>query len=225
VGRHHCWAAGPLGLGLSLYILYPIYYQYIIHYTSTWYQRARLGLGFHPSRHLPPLTPTAACPTSSRLPHVQPPHREAHPSLPGRLPCSHCLLPPPTGVRGLGFLPLHPQPSPALGPAAAPRRLILPSRGRPPSSQPPPPLCQRARATSAGHHHLVLLPPHLTSPHLRPPQARAQHGSAAMATAGARRPRRLGCCGLGPDVAPASHGAGAGAATPAATQPRRRTGS
>jgi hypothetical protein len=28
VGRHHCWAAGSLGLGLSLYILYPIYYQY-----------------------------------------------------------------------------------------------------------------------------------------------------------------------------------------------------
>ena len=32
LGRHHCWAASPLGLGLSLYILYPIYYQYIIHY-------------------------------------------------------------------------------------------------------------------------------------------------------------------------------------------------
>jgi hypothetical protein len=30
--------------------------------------KARLGLGFHPSRHLPPPTPTAACPTSSRRP-------------------------------------------------------------------------------------------------------------------------------------------------------------
>jgi hypothetical protein len=44
VGRHHCWAAGPLGLGLSIYILYLIYYQYIINpLNSTWYQRARVS--------------------------------------------------------------------------------------------------------------------------------------------------------------------------------------
>jgi hypothetical protein len=61
VGRHHCWAAGPLGLGLSLYIYcIPSIINILLH-PSTWYQRTRLG--FHPSRHLPP---PIACPTSSR---------------------------------------------------------------------------------------------------------------------------------------------------------------
>jgi hypothetical protein len=56
MGRHHCWAADPLELGLSLYILYPIYYQYIIHYTILHGIRG-LGLGFL----LPPPTPAASC--------------------------------------------------------------------------------------------------------------------------------------------------------------------
>lgn len=35
VGRHHCWAAGPLGLGSCKYILYPIYAIYQALHTPT----------------------------------------------------------------------------------------------------------------------------------------------------------------------------------------------
>jgi hypothetical protein len=56
VCRHHCWAAGPLGLGLSLYIYcIPSIINTTVH-SSTWYQRIRFRV-FPP---LLPLQPPAA---------------------------------------------------------------------------------------------------------------------------------------------------------------------
>ena len=79
VGRHHCWVAGPLGLGpirvrLSLYIV-PILYaiQSTIH-SPIWYQ-TRLGFLFPTAAGCS--IPAAATHISRRRP------REAHPSLPG----------------------------------------------------------------------------------------------------------------------------------------------
>ena len=35
MGRHHCWAAGPLGLGLSLYIYVPHFLSiHSLHYST-----------------------------------------------------------------------------------------------------------------------------------------------------------------------------------------------
>jgi hypothetical protein len=65
-----------------------------------------------------------------RLPHVQPPPREAHPSLPGRLPCSRCLLP---------FLPPGRGRDPAI-PRNRARSAPRPrSRQRPATVEPQPP--------------------------------------------------------------------------------------
>jgi hypothetical protein len=84
VGRHHCWAAGPLGLGLSLYIVTPS----LCNRTSTslhptWYQ-IRVSFLPHPSRHLlnpqpppppqPPPTPNSSR-QSRRTPPTLPPGR------------------------------------------------------------------------------------------------------------------------------------------------------
>jgi hypothetical protein len=87
VGRHHCWAAGPLGLGLSLYILYPIIINTTTVNYSTWYQtRFRV--------FLPP--PTAAA--GGSLPPPQPPPAIAAPGRPylpsrGRPPSSTATTP------------------------------------------------------------------------------------------------------------------------------------
>jgi hypothetical protein len=67
-------------------------------YTSTWYQRTRLGLGF---------LAAAGCPKTPQPPASAPPPREAHPSFPGRpfhpaaasptsLPCPAPELPQPS---------------------------------------------------------------------------------------------------------------------------------
>jgi hypothetical protein len=50
VGQHHCWPAGPLGLGLSLYIVpHLLSIHQALHY-STWYQRIRVS---PPTSHSP----------------------------------------------------------------------------------------------------------------------------------------------------------------------------
>jgi hypothetical protein len=87
VGRHHCWAAGPLGLGfpVSLYIVTPSIINTTIH-SPTWYQ-TRFRVFFAPLSHLQQ-PPAAQTPAAT---HVQPSPREGG-ILPGRLPSSRCPL-------------------------------------------------------------------------------------------------------------------------------------
>jgi hypothetical protein len=65
VGRHHCWAAGPLGLGfpVSLYIVVHLYAIHRVH-SSTWYQRISFrvssSLSHRSRRRLPPTQPPPA---------------------------------------------------------------------------------------------------------------------------------------------------------------------
>jgi hypothetical protein len=65
VGRHHCWAAGPLGLGFPvfLYIVTPSINNTTVH-SSTWYQRIR----FRVFPHLPLQQPAAPSSRNSRRP-------------------------------------------------------------------------------------------------------------------------------------------------------------
>uniref|UniRef100_A0A804Q4R3 Uncharacterized protein n=1 Tax=Zea mays TaxID=4577 RepID=A0A804Q4R3_MAIZE len=97
VGRHHCWAAGPLGLGfpVSLYIVVHLYAIQSTLYLPTWYQ---IRVSF--------LTSTAAAggspPPSRRLPSL-PPGGPTFPPRGGLLPPS--LLPPPSSQP-------HPHPHP-----------------------------------------------------------------------------------------------------------------
>jgi hypothetical protein len=95
MGRLHCWATGPLGLGLSLYIvphLLSVQHFTILH---------GIKLGFS-SSHIP---------AAILLKHPRPPAyaspspREAHPSLPGRLPS----WPPPPSQRARAQSPCEPQ--------------------------------------------------------------------------------------------------------------------
>jgi hypothetical protein len=45
VGRHHCWAAGPLGLGLSLYIYVPhLLSIHPLHYSTRGLEYAELRM-------------------------------------------------------------------------------------------------------------------------------------------------------------------------------------
>jgi hypothetical protein len=63
---------------VSLYIVPHLLSIHQAVHNSTWYQRTRLGLGFHPiTTHPYSLQPAT---------QVQPSPREAHPSLAGRLP-------------------------------------------------------------------------------------------------------------------------------------------
>jgi hypothetical protein len=137
VGRHHCWAAGPLGLGfhVSLYIvvhLYAIQQFTILH---------GIRLGFLSSL---PLQPPAALHHPAAASHRCP--REAQPSLPG----AASFLP--------AFFHLHPAsrtPTPfafnlqaaatASGPGAGARS---PARGDPAPSSPP---ARPRRRTTRGH--------------------------------------------------------------------------
>jgi hypothetical protein len=81
VGRHHCWSAGPLGLGLSLYI-------YILRGLGLGPPTAAAGGSFLPQQ------PPAASNLYSRCPgRLIPPSRGG--SLPSRRP-SLCPLPSPS---------------------------------------------------------------------------------------------------------------------------------
>jgi hypothetical protein len=80
VGRHYCWAAGPLGLGfpVSLYIVVHLYAIHLL-YTSTWYQTSRRGLSptqqppgaaaSHLSRRRPWEAPPGAAPSIGAAVH------------------------------------------------------------------------------------------------------------------------------------------------------------
>jgi hypothetical protein len=132
VGRHHCWAAGPLGLGLSL----SIYCTHLLSIHQAIFIILHgirgLGLGFL----LPPPQPPPPCPPP-QPPASAPPPRETHPSLTGRpfhpVAASPTSLPHPA--------PELPQSSTLLCSAA---QLGPPSpappRARARTSQPPPPL-------------------------------------------------------------------------------------
>jgi hypothetical protein len=112
-------------------------------YTSTWYQRTRLGLGF---------LAAAGCPKTPQPPASAPPPREAHPSFPGRpfhpAAASPTSLPCPA--------PELPQPS---TPADVPMELRRLAEGHPCSSTllcspparpgPPSPASPRARARTS----------------------------------------------------------------------------
>jgi hypothetical protein len=116
VGRHHCWAVGPLGLGLNLYIYcIPSIINTLLH-PSTWYQRTRLGLGFlaaagcpKPHSHLPRRRPgrlippsRGGLPPSSRQPHL------SSPSSAGAPPAEHpCLMSPWSSVALLRAAPVR----------------------------------------------------------------------------------------------------------------------
>jgi hypothetical protein len=101
VGRHHSWAAGPLGLGLSLYI---VPHLLLIQHFIILHGIIGLGLGFLPP--LLPLQPPAAPSHPAAACHRCP--REAQPSLPG----AASFLPAAAAV-SLGRQP-HPPPLPQL---------------------------------------------------------------------------------------------------------------
>jgi hypothetical protein len=98
VGRHHCWAVGPLGLGLSLYIV-PHHSMQYNHHFIFFHGIRGLGLGFFSSSppQQPPANNTSAAasppPSHLRLPRRRP-GRLIHPSRGGpslqRPPGFHC---------------------------------------------------------------------------------------------------------------------------------------
>jgi hypothetical protein len=133
VGRHHCWAAGPLGLGfpVSLYIVVHLYAIQSTVHSSTWYQ-TRLGF-----------------------------------LLSAVLSCSRWRL----------------SPTAAASCAAAPGRLSLPSRGRPPTRRRPklpPPAAQRPGRPNRGEQGEI------RPGEWRPTRARG-HGEAPPRRAGGDR--------------------------------------
>jgi hypothetical protein len=122
VGRHHCWAAGPLGLGfpVSLYIVTPSIINTRLH-PSTWYQ-TRLGF-------LPP-------PTHSRHPALGPPPPPGRLILPssGRPPSSQPLQQSPCEQLLQGARSPSSRSSPSLGGGRRsdpPPRSTLPCRQQP----------------------------------------------------------------------------------------------
>jgi hypothetical protein len=152
---------------VSLYIIPHLLSIHQAVHNSTWYQRTRLGLGFHPITTHPYSRQPAA--------QVQPPPREAHPSLPGRLPSQ----PPATPL---------PWPSPP------PLRWTRPSQAS-----------TRARATAvskragASHRH-----PRCASLRRRPPSptpARAQPGAASTRARLRHRRAALAWCAPGAGTA------------------------
>jgi hypothetical protein len=129
VGRHHCWAAGLLGLGLSLYIYcIPSIINTTIH--SILHGIRGLGLGFHLPQQPPAASTTHPLPTIaapgrlhlrsrgqplSSQPPLLPPWAQPHPHpFPSRLPASGRCHPP----AGELVLP----PAGELGSAAGPGR-------------------------------------------------------------------------------------------------------
>jgi hypothetical protein len=140
VGRHHCWAAGLLGLGLSLYIVPHHSMQYIQQFTLL--HGIRLGLGFSSHLQQSPAAPnpTVACPRSScRFGRLILPSRGG--SLPSRVghdrphPSCRCSCSPPSAARA--HLPC-PQRGRDRGPPPPPRPppAPVPHRARPPRLPP-----------------------------------------------------------------------------------------
>jgi hypothetical protein len=107
VGRHHCWAASPLGLGLSLYIYVPHLLSICPLHYSTWYQ-TRLGFFPPPTHSRHPHQPTATPQPRPRSAIDGPPHSNSRHHLSRRRPRE---APPSRG----GTCPPAPTASPAGG--------------------------------------------------------------------------------------------------------------
>jgi hypothetical protein len=132
VGRHHCWAAGPLGLGfpVSLYIVTPSIINTRL-YPSTWYQ---IRVSFLTPTQQPPsalLPRTAATqPWTSR----RPPGGSSFPPGGGLPPPSRCSRAPrAAGPRPSLLPPLTFKRRPLVAPCPQPpsrRRRRVPKRAR-----------------------------------------------------------------------------------------------
>jgi hypothetical protein len=119
VGRHHCWAAGPLGLGLNLSIYcIPSIINTSNNSLPTWYQRVRFRVSFlsPPTAavgllpHQPPACSNAPTPGSSLL------GAATIPTASSKFPAADHLLQPP--VAPSPGAPARPLPCTSLAPGS-----------------------------------------------------------------------------------------------------------